>query len=65
MDNLTDKISFERFVGIVNYVSKIVSNILNVPAPLRSLLWKNSEFACFYVGYTLSHLTKSWIYWTV
>lgn len=40
----SDRKALERFLGLVNYVSKFVPNVSNLTAPLRSLLKKDVDF---------------------
>lgn len=44
MQQPTDKKSLERFLGMVNYVGRFISNLAEISAPLRKLLKKNIMF---------------------
>ena len=35
---------FERFLGMVNYLGKFISNLTEVTAPLQALLKKSAAF---------------------
>ncbi|KAJ0175476.1 hypothetical protein K1T71_008635 [Dendrolimus kikuchii] len=44
MPNPKDKLSLERFLGMVNYLSKFIPNFSELSSPLRCLLKKGSEW---------------------
>lgn len=45
MPTPSDRLSLERFLGMVNYLSKFISNFSELSAPLRCLLKKNAEWS--------------------
>ncbi len=44
MPDPTDKPAVQRFLGLVNYVSKFIENVSDKAKPLRELLTKEAEF---------------------
>lgn len=54
MPSPTDKPGLQRFLGMVNYLSKFIPNMSEIASPLRSLLckeilweWSNEQEKCF------------------